>query len=91
MDTLERAYINLRGWNGRNADGAPLQRAGGAWEEIRIRQCQGLVVAIALTDSAEGKCPLVVVPSSHKSELPAPPLPFSSPFAERPALAAADV
>ena len=91
MDTLERAYINLRGWNGRNADGAPLQRAGGAWEEIRIRQCQGLVVAIALTDSAEGKCPLVVVPSSHKSELPAPPLPSSSPFAERPALAAGDV
>ena len=91
MDTLERAYINLRGWNGRNADDAPLQRAGGAWEEVRIRQCQGLVVAIALTDSAGGKCPLVVVPSSHKSGLPAPPLQSSSPFAERPALAAGDV
>ena len=91
VDTLERAYINLSGWNGRNADGAQLQRAGGAWEEVRIRQCQGLVVAIALTDSADGKCPLVVVPSSHKSGLPAPPLPSSSPFAERPALAAGDV
>ena len=91
MDTLERAYINLRGWNGRNTDDAPLQRAGGAWEEVRIRQCQGLVVAIALTDSAGGKCPLVVVPSSHKSGLPAPPLQSSSPFAERPALAAGDV
>ncbi len=72
VHTLERAYINLTGWNGRNADGAHLQRAGGAWEEVRIRQCQGLVVAIALTDSAGGKCPLVVVPSSHKSGLPPP-------------------
>ena len=89
--TLDRAYINLTGWNGRNADGASLSRAGGAWEEVRIRQCQGLVVAIALTDSADGKCPLVVVPSSHKSGLPAPPLPSSSRFAERPALAAGDV
>ena len=89
--TLDRAYINLTGWNGRNADGSPLTRAGGAWEEVRIRQCQGLVAAIALTDSAEGKGPLVVVPSSHKSGLPAPPLPSSSPFAERPALAAGDV
>jgi ectoine hydroxylase-related dioxygenase (phytanoyl-CoA dioxygenase family) len=91
VDTLERAYINLAGWSGHNADGAQLQRVGGAWEEIRIRQCQGLVVAIALTDSAAGKGPLVVVPSSHKSALPAPPLPSSSPFAERPALAAGDV
>ena len=91
VDTLERAYINLTGWNGHNADGAQLQRVGGAWEEIRIRQCQGLVVAIALTDSADGKCPLVVVPSTHKSGLPAPPLPSSSPVAERPALAAGDV
>ena len=89
--TLDRAYINLAGWNGRNADGSPLPRAGGAWEEVRIRQCQGLVAAIALTDSAEGKGPLVVVPSSHKSGLPAPPLPSSSRFAERPALAAGDV
>ncbi len=89
--TLDWAYINLAGWNGRNADGSPLPRAGGAWEEVRIRQCQGLVVAIALTDSAEGKGPLVVVPSSHKSGLPAPPLPSSSRFAERPALAAGDV
>ena len=89
--TLDRAYINLAGWNGRNADGTPLTRAGGDWEEVRIRQCQGLMVAIALTDSAEGKCPLVVVPSSHKSGLPAPPLPSSSRFAERPALAAGDV
>ena len=72
VDTLDRAYINLSGWNGRNADGASLSRAGGAWEEVRIRQCQGLLVAIALTDSADGKCPLVVVPSSHKSGLPAP-------------------
>lgn len=91
VDTLERAYINLTGWNGHNADGAQLQRVGGAWEEIRIRQCQGLVVAIALTDSASGKCPLVVVPSTHKSGLPAPSLPSSSPLAERPALAAGDV
>ncbi|MDE0966316.1 MAG: phytanoyl-CoA dioxygenase family protein, partial [Candidatus Latescibacteria bacterium] len=91
VDTLERAYVNLTGWNGRNADGAQLQRVGGAWEEIHIRQCQGLVVAIALTDSADGKCPLVVVPSTHKSGLPAPPLPSSSPVAERPALAAGDV
>ena len=75
----------------RNADGTSLARAGGAWEEVRIRECQGLVVAIALTDSAEGRCPLVVVPSSHKSGLPAPPLPSSSRFAERPALAAGDV
>ena len=89
--TLDRAYINLAGWNGRNADGSPLPRAGGAWEEVRIRQCQGLVAAIALTDSAEGKGPLVVVPSSHKSGLPAPPLPSSSRFAERPALASGDV
>jgi len=89
--SLDRAYINLTGWNGHNADGASLSRAGGAWEEVRIRQCQGLVVAIALTDSADGKCPLVVVPSSHKSGLPAPPLPSSSRFAERPALAAGDV
>ena len=89
--TLDRAYINLAGWNGRNADGTQLTRAGGDWEEVRIRQCQGLVVAIALTDSAEGKCPLVVVPSSHKSGLPAPPLPSSSRFAEHPALAAGDV
>jgi ectoine hydroxylase-related dioxygenase (phytanoyl-CoA dioxygenase family) len=89
--TLDRAYINLTGWNGHNADGPSLSRAGGAWEEVRIRQCQGLVVAIALTDSADGKCPLVVVPSSHKSGLPAPPLPSSSRFAERPALAAGDV
>lgn len=91
VDTLERAYINLAGWNGRNADGAQLQRVGGAWEEVRIRQCQGLAVAIALTDSPGGKCPLAVVPSSHKSGLPAPPLPPSSPLAERPALAAGDV
>ncbi|NKB67960.1 MAG: hypothetical protein GKR89_12940 [Candidatus Latescibacteria bacterium] len=91
VDTLERAYINLTGWNGHNADGASLSRVGGAWEEIRIRQCQGLVVAIALTDSADGQGPLVVVPSSHKSGLPAPPLPSSSPLAERPALAAGDV
>ena len=89
--TLDRAYINLTGWNGHNADGPSLSRAGGAWEEVRIRQCQGLVVAIALTDSADGKCPLVVVPSSHKSGLPAPPLESSSRFAERPALAAGDV
>ncbi len=89
--TLDRAYINLTGWNGRNPDGASLSRAGGSWEEVRIRQCQGLVVAIALTDSADGKCPLVVVPSSHKSGLPAPPLSSSSRFAERPALAAGDV
>ena len=89
--TLERAYINLSGWNGRNDDGAQLQRVGGAWQEIRIRQCQGLVVAIALTDSAVGQCPLVVVPSSHKSGLPAPTLPASSPLVERPALAAGDV
>ena len=91
VDTLERAYINLTGWNGRNADGTQLPRTGGAWEEIRIRQCQGLLVVIALTDSADGTCPLVVVPSSHKSGLPAPPLPSSSPLAERPALAAGDV
>lgn len=91
VDTLERAYINLAGWNGHSADGAQFMRAGGAWEEVRIRQCQGLVVAIALTDSASGTCPLVVVPSSHKSGLPAPPLPSSSPLAERPALAAGDV
>ncbi len=91
VDTLDRAYINLSGWNGRNADGASLTRAGGDWEEVRIRQCQGLLVVIALTDSAGGKCPLVVVPSSHKSGLPAPPLRSSSPFAERPALAAGDV
>ena len=91
VHTLDRAYINIAGWNGHNADGASLSRAGGAWEEVRIRQCQGLVVAIALTDSAAGKCPLVVVPSSHKSGLPAPPLPSSSRFAERPALAAGDV
>ena len=91
VDTLDRAYINLTGWNGRNADGASLNRAGGAWEEVRIRQCQGLLVVIALTDSAAGKCPLVVVPSSHKSGLPAPPLPSSSPFVERPALEAGDV
>ena len=89
--SLDRAYINLAGWNGHNADGASLSRAGGAWEEVRIRQCQGLVVAIALTDSADGTCPLVVVPASHKSGLPAPPLPSSSRFAERPALAAGDV
>ncbi len=49
------------------------------------------MVAIALTDSAGGKCPLVVVPSSHKSGLPAPPLPSSDPLAERAALAAGDV
>jgi len=89
--SLDRAYINLAGWNGHNADGASLSRAGGAWEEVRIRQCQGLVVAIALTDSADGTCPLVVVPASHKSGLPAPPLPSSNRFAERPALAAGDV
>ena len=88
VHTLDRAYINLTGWNGHNADGVALSRAGGAWEEVRIRQCQGLVVAIALTDSADGKCPLVVVPASHKSGLPAPPLSSSSPFAERSALAA---
>ena len=91
LDTLDRAYINLSGWNGRNADGASLSRAGGAWEAVRIRECQGLLVVIALTDSACGKCPLVIVPSSHKSGLPAPPIPSSSPFAERPALAAGDV
>ena len=91
VDTLERAYITLSGWNGCNADGASLSRAGGAWEEVRIRQCQGLLVVIALTDSAGDTCPLVVVPSSHKSGLPAPPLPSSSPFVERPALAAGDV
>ena len=91
MDTLDRAYINLSGWSGRNADGTQLTRIGGAWKEVRIRQCQGLVVAIALTDSADGTCSLVVVPSSHKSGLRAPPLPSSSPFAERPALAAGDV
>ena len=27
-DTLDRAYINLSGWNGRNADGASLSRVG---------------------------------------------------------------
>ena len=91
VDTLDRAYINLSGWNGRNADGASLSRSGGAWEAVRIRECQGLLVVIALTDSACGKCPLVIVPSSHKSGLPAPPIPSSSPFAERPALAAGDV
>jgi ectoine hydroxylase-related dioxygenase (phytanoyl-CoA dioxygenase family) len=91
VDTLDRAYINLTGWNGHNADGASLNRAGGAWEEVRIRQCQGLLVVIALTDSAAGECPLVVVPSSHKSGLPAPPLASSSPFVERPALEAGDV
>ena len=91
VDTFDRAYINLTGWNGRNPDDASLPRAGGAWEEVRIRQCQGLVVALALTDSAAGTCPLVVVPSTHKSGLPAPPLSSSSRFAERPALAAGDV
>lgn len=91
VDTLERAYVNLAGWNGRNADGVALGRAGGAWEEVRIRQCQGLVVAIALTDSAAGTCPLAVVSASHKSGLPAPPLPASSPLVERPGLAAGDV
>ena len=49
------------------------------------------MVAIALADSAEGKCPLVVVPSSHKERAACPPLPSSSRFAERPALAAGDV
>ena len=29
--TLDRAYINLAGWNGCNADGTQLTRAGGAW------------------------------------------------------------
>ena len=58
VDTLDRAYINLSGWNGRNADGASLSRAGGAWEEIRIRQCQGLFAVIALTDSPPGSCPV---------------------------------
>ncbi len=91
VDTLDRAYINLTGWNGRNADGASLSRAGGDWEEVRIRQCQGLVVVVALTESAGGTCPLVVVPATHKSGLPAPPIPSSSPFAERPVLAAGDV
>ena len=91
VHTLDRGYINITGWNGHNADGASLSRAGGAWEEVRIRQCQGLVVAIALTDSPDGTCPLVVVPASHKSGLPAPPLPSSSRFAERPALKAGDV
>ena len=91
VDTLDRAYINLTGWSGHNADGASLARAGGAWEEIRIRQCQGLLVVIALTDSEDGTCPLVVVPSSHKSGLPAPSLAASSPLVERPALEAGDV
>ena len=91
VHTLDRGYINITGWNGRNADGASLSRAGGAWEEVRIRQCQGLVVAIALTDSADGTCPLVVVPASHKSGLPAPPLPSSSGVTERPALKAGDL
>ncbi|HCV22760.1 MAG TPA: phytanoyl-CoA dioxygenase family protein [Candidatus Latescibacteria bacterium] len=91
VDTLDRAYINLSGWNGRNANGASLARAGGAWEEIRIRQCQGLVVVIALTDSADGKCPFVVVSASHKSGLPAPSLTNSNPLVERPTLAAGDV
>ena len=91
VHSLERAYINLAGWDGHNADGTQLTRAGGSWEEIRIRKCQGLVVAIALTDSTDGECPLVVVPSSHKSGLPAPPLSSSSPFAERPALTAGDI
>lgn len=91
VDTLDRAYINLTGWSGHNADGAPLTRAGGAWEEIRIRQCQGLVVVIALTDSDDGTCPFVVVASSHKSGLPAPSLAVSSHLVERPALAGGDV
>ena len=91
VDTLDRAYINLSGWNGHNADGAALNRDGGAWEEVRIRQCQGLLVVIALTDSAAGTCPFVVVPSTHKSGLPAPPLLPSSPFVERPAMKAGDV
>ena len=77
VHTLDRGYINITGWNGRNADGASLSRAGGAWEEVRIRQCQGLVVAIALTDSADGTCPLVIVPASHKSGHDGPPEGFA--------------
>ena len=57
VDTLDRAYINLSGWNGRNADGASLSRSGGAWEAVRIRECQGLLVVIALTDSAWWQVP----------------------------------
>ena len=53
---LGRAYINMTGWNqvrSESGDDLPsLTRSGGRWEPVRIRQCGGLVVGVALRDVA---------------------------------------
>lgn len=67
---LDRAYLHLAGWNGSGEQS--LTRAGGAWEPVSIRQCQGLLVAVALTDTGPDDSAVSIVPASHKSDLPPP-------------------
>eukprot|EP01046_Picozoa_sp_COSAG06_P044074 COSAG06_NODE_5879_length_3231_cov_1.840677_4_plen_361_part_00 len=101
---LGRAYVNVTGWNQvreAETDGEvvpALTRSGGRWEPVRIRQCQGLVVGIALRDVAQDDLSLCFVPASHKSEMPTPAsvLVQAMPcdcdhILERPALKAGDV
>ena len=96
---LGRAYINMTGWNqvrSESGDALPsLTRSGGRWEPVRIRQCGGLVVGVALRDVAPEDLSLCFVCSSHKSEMPTPAsiLSQAAPggHLERPTLRAGDV
>jgi hypothetical protein len=98
---LGRAYVNVTGWNqvreAETEEVVPsLTRSGGRWEPVRIRQCQGLVVGIALRDVAQEDLSLCFVPASHKSEMPTPAsalvqaMPCGH-ILERPALKSGDV
>lgn len=76
--TLDRAYINMTGWNqvrpeSDTGHGVPsLTRSGGRWEPVRIRLCGGLIVGVALRDVAPDDLSLCFVSASHKSEMPSP-------------------
>ena len=49
-----------------------LTRSGGRWSPIRLRVCQGLLVAVALRDVEADELSPALVLASHKSEIPAP-------------------
>jgi hypothetical protein len=96
---LGRAYINMTGWNQVRSDAGEavpaLTRSGGRWEPVRIRQCCGLVVGVALRDIAPEDLSLCFVSSSHKSEMPEPTSILTQTVPgghlERPSLSAGDV